>query len=142
MLSIKAQGRYHTLPRNGCSMNGGNFGGTDSRFLCRRLVGADTEVLARAKSLDIASAAYMAAVARYRLRNVQLRHGGRIVRRYEGEPVPVPPPDPNLRRWSAHLIGGKRMTLLGYVEAVAEPAAIAAAVAMFALDDHKQGGWQ
>ena len=100
--------------------------------------GAGTEVLARAKSLDIASAAYMAVAARYRLRNVQLRHGGRIVRRHEGEPAPEPPPDPNLRRWSAHLIGGKRMTLLGYVEAVAEPAAIEAAVAMFALDDHKR----
>jgi len=100
--------------------------------------GADTEVLARAKSLDLASAAYIAAVARYRLRNVQLRHGGRVVRRHEGGPAPEPPPDHNLRRWSAHLIGGKRMTLLGYVEAAAAPAAIEATVAMFALDDHKR----
>ena len=45
----------------------------------------------------------MAAVARYRLRNVELRHGG--------EPAPEPPPDSNLRRWSAHLIGGKRTLL-------------------------------
>jgi hypothetical protein len=35
--------------------------------------GADTEVLARVASLDIASAAYMAAIAKYPHRNVYLR---------------------------------------------------------------------
>ena len=56
---------------------------------------ANTEVLARAASLEIASAAYMAAVAEHSLRNVQLHHGAGIVKRHDGEPEP--PPNPNLR---------------------------------------------
>ena len=96
--------------------------------------GPDTEVLARAASLDIASAAYMAAVARHPNRNVQLRHGMRIVNRHDGEPKPEPPRDPNLRSWSAHLIGGSKMQLLGFVEAVDEAGAIDAAAALFGID--------
>ena len=92
--------------------------------------GPNTQVLARAASLDIASAAYMAAVALY---HVRLRHGARIVRRHEGEPTPEPPPDPNLRRWSAHLIGGKKMQLLGFVKAVSEAAATETAVTLSGL---------
>jgi len=80
----------------------------------------------------------MAAVARHPHRNVQLRHGMRIVKRYEAMPRPEPPRDPNLRSWSAHLIGGKKMQLLGFVEAVSEPAAIEAAVTVFGLDDTKR----
>jgi len=98
----------------------------------------NTEVVARVASLDIASAAYMAAIATYSSRNVQLHHGMRIVKRHDGEPRPEPPRDPNLRSWSAHLIGGKKMHLLALVEAVSEPAAIEAAVALFGLDDTKR----
>jgi hypothetical protein len=82
----------------------------------------NSEILARAAHLDIASAAYMAAVARHPNRDVQ----------------PEPPRDPNLKSWSAHLIGGKQMQHLGYVEATDEPAAIEAAVTLFGLDDSKR----
>jgi hypothetical protein len=95
----------------------------------------DTEILARAASLDIASAAYMAAVAKYPNRNVQLRQGALIIRRNDGEPKPEPPRDPNLKSWSVYLIGGKKMQLLGSIEAVSEAAAIERAVVLFALDD-------
>jgi hypothetical protein len=39
-----------------------------------------------------------------------LRQGARIIKQHLGEPVPAPlvkPDDPNLKRWSAHLIGGR-----------------------------------
>jgi hypothetical protein len=51
---------------------------------------------------------------------------------------PESPKGPNLKKWSAHLIGGKKMQLLGFVEAVSEPAAIESAVALFGLDDQKR----
>ena len=94
----------------------------------------DTEVLARAASLDIGSAAYMAAVLRYPKRNLALRHGARIIKRHDSEPKPEPLRDPNLRSWSAHLIGGSKMQLLGFVEAVDEAGAIDAAAALFRID--------
>jgi hypothetical protein len=102
--------------------------------------GADTEVLARIASLDIASAAYIAAVAKYPNRNVYLRHGARIIRQNLGEPAPPPPieRDPNLKSWSAHLIGGKKLHLLGYIEAATEAAAIERAVVLFSLDDERR----
>ena len=100
--------------------------------------GPDTEVLGRLASLDIASAAYLEASAKYPLRNVQLRHGARVVKRHDGEPKPAPPPDPNLKSWSAHLIGGRRMQLMGYVEAKDEPGAIEAEVVQFGLDDKRR----
>ena len=68
---------------------------------------------ARAASLDVATAAYMAAVLKYPKRNLGLRHGIRIIKRHDGEPRPEPPRDPNLRSWAAHLIGGSKMQLLG-----------------------------
>jgi hypothetical protein len=100
--------------------------------------GPNTEVLGRLASLDIASAAYLQATVKYPLRNVQLRQGAHIIKRHDGEPKPEPPKDPNLKSWSAHLIGGKKMQLLGFVEAVSEPAAIETAVALFKLDDQKR----
>jgi len=96
--------------------------------------GPDTDLLARVASLDIASAAYMAAVAKYSSRNVRLCHGMRIVKRHDGEPEPEPPRDLTLRSWSAHLIGGSKMQLLGFVEAVDEAEAIDAAAALFGID--------
>jgi hypothetical protein len=92
-------------------------------------------VLARVAHLDIASAAYMATVAKFPSRNVQLRHGARIIKRHDGEPKPETPRDPNLKAWSIHLIGGKKLIFLGVVEAASEPAAIEAAAALFNLDD-------
>jgi hypothetical protein len=96
--------------------------------------GADSEVLARAASLDIAAAAYMAAVAKHPLRNIALRQGAQVIKRHDGEPKPEPPPDPNLRSWSVHLIGGKKMQSLGVIEAASEAAAIERAVVLFSLD--------
>jgi hypothetical protein len=53
-------------------------------------------------------------------------------------PHPLQPPVPNLKIWSAYLIGGKKLTRLGWVEAVDEPAAIEAAVAPFSLNDDRR----
>jgi hypothetical protein len=97
--------------------------------------GPDTEVLARAASLDIASAAYRAAVLKHPKRDLALRHGARIIKRHDGAPNPEPPRDPNLKSWSAHLIGGSKMQLLGFVEAIDEAGAIDAAAALFGIDD-------
>jgi hypothetical protein len=73
--------------------------------------GPDIEVLGRLASLDIASAAYLHAVVKYPLRNVQLYEGEQIIKRRDGEPKPEPPKDPNMKKWSAHLIGGKKMAV-------------------------------
>jgi hypothetical protein len=103
--------------------------------------GPDTKVLARLANLDLAGPAYMAAVVKYPNRNVALRQGGRIIKRHDGEPgpeLPVQPKDPNLRSWSAHLIGGRKMLLLGYIEAVSEAVAIERAVSLFSLDDERR----
>jgi hypothetical protein len=99
--------------------------------------GPDTEVLGRLASLDIVDAAYLRAVVKYPLRNVRLCQGEQIIKRHDGEPKPEPPKDPNLKKWSAHLIGGKKMQLLGFVEAVSEPAAIETAVASFGLREQQ-----
>jgi hypothetical protein len=104
----------------------------------------NTEVLARLAHLDLAGPAYRAAVLKYPNRNVYLRHGARIIERHDGEP-PAPPlvqRDPNLRSWSAHLIGGRKMQLLGYLEAVSETAAIERAVVLYGLDDQKRTPWR
>ena len=102
--------------------------------------GAHSEVLARLAHLDLAGPAYRAAVLKYPNRNVQLRHGARIIERHDGDPAPPPivPRDPNLKSWSAHLIGGRKMQLLGYIEAVSEAAAIERAVVLFSLDDERR----
>ena len=100
--------------------------------------GADSEVLARAASLDIAAAAYLAAVTKHPLRNVQLRQGAQVIKRHDGEPQPEPPRDPNLKSWSVHLIGGKKMQSLGVIEALSEAAAIERAVVLFALNDERR----
>jgi hypothetical protein len=99
-----------------------------------------SEVLARLCHRDLAGPAYRAAVLRYPKRNVQLRHGARIIERHDGEP-PAPPlveRDPNLKNWSAHLIGGKKMQLLGYIDAVSEAAALERAARLFGLDAGKR----
>jgi hypothetical protein len=98
----------------------------------------DIEILTRAASLDIAAAAYMAAVAKHPLRNIALRQGAQVIKRHDGEPQPEPPHDPNLKSWSVHLIGGKRMQSLGWVEAVSEAAAIERAVVLYGLDNQKR----
>jgi hypothetical protein len=100
--------------------------------------GPDTEVLGRLACLDIASAAYLQAIVKYPLRNVQLRQGEHIIKRRDGESKPEPPRDPNLKSWSARLIGRKEDAVLGFVEAVSEPAAIEAAVVLLSLDDQKR----
>jgi hypothetical protein len=96
--------------------------------------GRDTEVLGRLAHLNVATAAYMAAIARYPKSNIALHHGARIIKRNDGEPVPDPPRDPNARSWSVHFIGGKRMERLGIVEAADEAGAIDAAAALFGVD--------
>jgi hypothetical protein len=63
--------------------------------------GPDTEGLGRLASLDIAGAAYLQAIVEHLLRNIQFRQGARIIKRHDGEP----PKGPNLKSWSAHLIG-------------------------------------
>ena len=43
-----------------------------------------------------------------------------------------------MKSWSIHLIGGKKMQMLGSIEAVSEAAAIERAVVLFALDDERR----
>lgn len=83
----------------------------------------------------------MAAVAKNPNRNIYLRQGARIIKQNRGEPEPEPPiepRDPNAKSWSAHLIGGKKMQLLGFVEAAIEAAAIERVVVLFSLDDARR----
>jgi hypothetical protein len=63
-----------------------------------------------------------------------------IIERHEGEPPPPPLilRDPNLKSWSAHMIGGRKMQLLDYIEVVDETAAIERAVVLFAIDDERR----
>jgi hypothetical protein len=82
----------------------------------------------------------MASVAKHPKRNIHLRHGARIIERHDGAPPPPPlvERDPDLKSWSAHLIWGKKMQLLGVIEAVNEAAAIERAVVLFSLDDARR----
>jgi hypothetical protein len=47
-----------------------------------------------------------------------------------------------LRSWSAHLIGGKKFQMLGYVEAMNEAAALERAAVPFSLDDARRSAWR
>jgi len=76
----------------------------------------DTEVLARLAHLDLAGPAYTAAVLKYPKRNIALRHGARIIEQHLGEPPPLIERDPNLKIWSVHLIGAKKMQQLGSID--------------------------
>jgi hypothetical protein len=60
------------------------------------------------------------------------------LKRHDGEPPPEPPRDPDLKSWSANLIGGKKMQHLGVAEAVTTAAAIEAAVSLPGLDDERK----
>jgi hypothetical protein len=73
-----------------------------------------------------------------RIRNIALRQGAQVIKRHDGEPKPETPRDPNLKSWSVHLIGGKKMQSLGYVEAADEPAAIEQAVFLFSIDSERR----
>jgi hypothetical protein len=76
--------------------------------------GLHAEVLCRVRDLDFGAAVYMAAVAKYPNRNIQLRQDERIIKRHDGEPKPEPETtDPNLKSWSVHLIGGRKMQTWG-----------------------------
>jgi hypothetical protein len=104
------------------------------------LEGNPDEVLGRLAHLELGAAAYMAAVAKYPDRNIRLLQGERIIRRHDGapEPKPEPPTDPNLKSWSVHLIGGKKMQHLGFVHATGEQDAIEVALEKFGLDEPKR----
>jgi hypothetical protein len=99
--------------------------------------GAESVVLGRLADLDLGGAAYMAAITKHPLRNVYLRQGARTLKQNLGEPAPliVPPPDPDLRSWSVHLIRGRRLELLGYIDAVDEAAATGKAIDLFSLTE-------
>jgi hypothetical protein len=77
----------------------------------------------------------MAAVAKYPDRNIQLRKGEQIIKRHDGEPKPEPetPTDPNMKHWSVHLIGGKKMQHLGFVLAADTESAVVMAAERFGL---------
>jgi hypothetical protein len=101
--------------------------------------GPDSKILGRLAHLDLASAAYLAAIARFPAWNIQLRQGAYVVKHHDGEPTPEPPEpvDPNLRTWSVSLIG-KKLEHCGFVQAANEAAAIEVAVVKFGLDQHKR----
>jgi hypothetical protein len=97
--------------------------------------GPDAEVLGRLAHLDLGAAAYMAAVARHPNRNVRLLQGEQILKRHDGEPKPEleTPTDPNLKSWSVHLIGGRKMQHLGFVQADDAESAVIVAAERFTL---------
>jgi hypothetical protein len=55
--------------------------------------GPDPRGIGPGSALDIAGSAYMASIAKHPDRNVQLRHGVRIIERHDGAP--------RFRRWSS-----------------------------------------
>lgn len=73
--------------------------------------GPDLRVLARAERLDVAAAAYLAALSRYPRENADLRHRTRVsVQASSGTPKPEPVPDnPDLPDWDVRIIRGSRM---------------------------------
>jgi hypothetical protein len=102
--------------------------------------GPESEVLGRLRDLDFAAAVYMAAVAKYPKRNIRMLQDERIIKRHDGEPAPVPKPpkDPNLKSWSASLIGGRKMQHLGFVLAADAEAAVIVAAEQFELSPDKR----
>jgi hypothetical protein len=55
----------------------------------------------------------MAAVGNDSNCNIALRQRARVMKRHDGEPKPeVQPNDPDLKSWSAHLVGGRSFTSL------------------------------
>jgi hypothetical protein len=79
----------------------------------------DAEVLGRLAHFELGAAAFMAAVAKFPNRNIQLRQGTRVIKRHDGEPkLALPAPvAPNLKSWSVHLIRGEQMEWLGFIDA-------------------------
>jgi hypothetical protein len=102
--------------------------------------GSDIEVLGRVRDFDFGAAVYMAAAAKYPDGNIQLRKGEQIIKRHDGEPKPEPetPTDPNMKNWSVHLIGGRKMQHLGFVLAGDTESAVAVAAEKFGLTDERR----
>jgi hypothetical protein len=101
--------------------------------------GPDTELLGRVRDLDFGAAVYMAAVAKFPNRNIQLRQGERIIKRH-GAPKPAPsaPADPNLKIWSVYLIRGRKMEHLGFVQATDAESAVIVAGERFKVPPEKR----
>jgi hypothetical protein len=99
--------------------------------------GSGTEVLGHVRDLDFGAAVYMAAVAKYPNRNIQLHQGERIIKRHDGQPKPAPRSSP-LRSWSVHLIRGRRMELLGFIDASDETSATQQAIKVFTLTEDQR----
>jgi hypothetical protein len=102
--------------------------------------GPDTIVLGRVALRELGAAIFTAAMAKYPARNIALHHGTQIIKQHDGEPKPEPaaPIVANLKSWSAHLIRGRKMELLGYVGASDEMAAIKLAIEHYALSDEQR----
>ncbi len=102
--------------------------------------GPDTEVRSRVRDFDFGAAVYMAAVAKFPNRNIYLRRGAQVIKKPEGEPKPqpAPPVDPNLKSWSVHLIGGRKMQHLGFVQAADAKAAMIVAGDKFELSPERR----
>ncbi len=94
--------------------------------------GSGLRVLARAERLDVASAAYMAALTRYRKENVDLRQRFPVVKRRQGAPKPEPAPDPALPDFDV-IIRGSRSERRGTVMAKDEADAKLRAIDRFRL---------
>jgi hypothetical protein len=58
----------------------------------------------------------MAAVAKHPKRNILLQPSARVIKNHGGEPKPETATDPNLKNWSVHLIGGRKVQHLGFVQ--------------------------
>jgi hypothetical protein len=99
--------------------------------------GSESVVLGRLADPELGGAAYMAAITKHPRRKVYLRQGARTIKQNLGELAPLiaPLPDPNLRSWSVHLIRGRRLELLGYIDAADEAAATGKAIDLFSLTE-------
>jgi hypothetical protein len=67
-----------------------------------------------------------------------LREDHRAARRRARTAVTDRAEGSQLKSWSAHLIGGKKMILLSVIEAVSEAAAIERAAVLLSLDEAKR----
>lgn len=100
---------------------------------------SNSEVLGRLAHLALATAAFWAAVAQFPKRNIDLRHGARIIRQHKGAPKPPPaePIDYALPLWRVVILRGKGEEL-GTVRAKDEASAREAAIERFGLNELRQ----
>lgn len=99
----------------------------------------DTEVLARVSHLEFGFAVFTAAIAKHPNRNIDLRHGARVIRRHQpNPPSPIEPIDFSQPLWRVIILRGSKGDDRGTVRAKDEAAAREAAIKRFKLNEFEQ----